>query len=103
MALTIEIIGVSFDKYLDKKGGITLNLRCSKEIPADGEIDAYFVDVINKNFTFYYQSDDDIEVKIKGVLQEMQDEIDKYKKEEQIFNSAKFISAATWIQNNLVG
>jgi len=58
-------------------------------------------EVINQNFSVRYKTKHDAEEKVKELLEEMQECIDDYKGEQQIFNNAALDTAVTWLNNNL--
>ena len=93
MALTIEVTKVSVSEQMNKLWNITLNLRC---------LDAA-VEVLNRDFSIRYRTGQDAETKVKGLLEKMQEAIDDYKGEQQIYNAAQLDTAVTWLQTNLVG
>lgn len=93
MALTIKVTKVSVDNHGHNIWYIILNLRC-----IDGADE-----VINKDFSTRYEDGDDAEEVVRGILDNMQEEIDMCKAERQIFNAPKLTTAVTWVENNLVG
>ena len=93
MALQIEVTKVSVSEQMDKLWNITLNLKCTDDS----------VEVINQDFSISYRTGQDAEIKVKSLLAEMQEAIDDYKDEQQIFNHTKLDTAVTWLQNNLGG
>lgn len=93
MALTIEVSKVSVTEQLKDLWNITLNLRC-----LDG-----LVEVINRNFSTRYRRGDDIEDKEQALRIQMQQAIDTYKSEQQIFAHEKLQTVVTNLQANLVG
>jgi len=93
MALTIEVTKVSVSEQMDKLWNITLNLKCTEDT----------VEVINQNFSVRYRPGQDAEAKVKKMLAEMQEAIDDYKGEQQIFDAIALDTAVTWLQSNLEG
>jgi hypothetical protein len=93
MALTIEVSKVSVDEVMDKLWNITLNLRCLEGA----------VEVINQDFSVRYRPGQDAQARVQTILEKMQETIDDYKGEQQIFNAAQLDNAVTWLQTNLVG
>jgi len=93
MALVITVSKVSVREELDKLWSITINLTCT-----DGG-----QEVINKDFSVRYRPGQNISQKVQILLEKMQEAIDDYKSEQQIFNASQLDTAVTYLQNNLVG
>ena len=91
MALVPTVTKVSVKEAMDKMWNITLNLSVM-----DGA-----VEVINQDFSLRYRQGQDIEIKVKAILADMQEAIDDYKTEQVYFNHANLDTAVTYLNNNL--
>ena len=60
------------------------------------------VEIINKDFFISYHTGDNIPNIGRDMLERMQEEIDKYKKEQQLLNTSQVDALETYLQNNLV-
>lgn len=76
---------------MEKLFYITVNLSVK-----EGE-----TEVINKDFTFEYRPGDNVTLKYSEVLKEMQNEINIYKSEQEIFNSVKLDTLASTLSKNV--
>ncbi len=93
MALVSTVTKKTVTETMDKMWSITLNLAV-----LDGT-----TEVIKKDFILKYRAGQDVEVKVKEILGEMQEAIDDYKGEQVIFNHAQLDAAITYLNNNLTG
>ncbi len=93
MALTLTVEKRTVTETMDKMWSIVLNLSA---------LDGTEV-VINRDFALKYRAGQDVETKIKVLLEEMQEAIDDYKGEQAIFNHTKLDAAITYLNNNLTG
>lgn len=60
------------------------------------------VTVIDQDFFVDFRTGDTIATKTAEIIEEMQAEINKYKAEQVIYDSAAFANAVTTVQNGLV-
>ena len=93
MTLTITISKKSVSKQQEGLWNITLNLTCQENS----------TEVINQDFNVRYKTGQDIETKVAEIQVKMQEAIDKYKSEQQIFSHKKLDDAITALQSNLIG
>jgi hypothetical protein len=93
MALTLQVTKKSVQTSQRGLWIITLNLQ-----GLDGT-----TEVINRDFSIRYKTGQDMEVKVKGIQEEMQELIANYKSEQVIFNHAKLTAAINYLNSNLVG
>ena len=93
MALTLTVEKRSVTETMGKMWSIVLNLSA---------LDGTDV-VVNKDFVLKYRAGQDVEEKVKALLEEIQEAIDDYKGEQTIFNHTKLDTAITYLNNNLTG
>ena len=93
MAYTIDITKQGVDKVMGGMYNITLNLSCM-----DGQ-----EEVIDQNFTEDHRTSNSVNYTLAKFLVRMQNAIDDYKAEQNIFNSAVLDNAITTLENNLEG
>ncbi len=93
MALIPTVAKKSVTEIMNKMWSIILNLSVT-----DGEME-----IINKDFLLKYRSGQNIEIKVKEILEKMQEAINDYKSEQIIFNHVKLDDAIIYLNNNLTG
>ena len=92
MTLAVTVIKKSVIKNMDKLWNITINMTLIDES----------VEVMNKDYSIRYRTDDDIGAKTNQLITQMQADIDKYKAEQAIFANAQLDSAVSTVQAGLV-
>lgn len=109
MAFQIEVTKVSVSEQMEKLWNIRLNLTCwpdgvVKEYPVivDGILDMKNA-IIYQDFSARYRNGQNIQTKVQVLFEQMQEAIDDYKGEQQIFDASQLDTAVTWLGNNLVG
>jgi hypothetical protein len=93
MALTILVTKKGVTQMQEGLWNITLNLVCKDST----------IEVINQDFTMRYKTGQDIEIIAKGIQEEMQRVITRYKSSQVIFNHTKLNNAVAYLNSNLVG
>lgn len=94
MALIPTVTKKVVTKQKDGRITVTLNLSVTDDV--------LVLEVINQDFVQDHNPGNNISVARDALLADMQDVIDRYKSEQQIFNAPVFTDAVTYIQNNLV-
>ena len=109
MPLQIEVTKISVSERMDALWNITLNLTCwpdgvVKEYPiiVEGILDMKNA-IIYRNFSTRYRPGQSIQTKVQTLFEQMQETIDDYKGEKQIFDASQLDTTVTWLGNNLVG
>ncbi len=93
MALVITVTKKSVTRQIPKLYSITLNLTCT---------DAG-ITVINQDFSQNYRTGNNIATIVNKFLPIMQEVIDNYKAEQQIFTAAQLDTVIVTLKGNLVG
>lgn len=93
MVLTIKVTKVSVHETMSKLFSVTFNLIC-----LDG-----VTEVINKNFSEKHRLGMSMPYTYGKLLLKMQEAIDIYKGEQEIYTSAAFDDVAVALQNELKG
>ena len=89
---TIELNKVRVVEPIPKMFAITLKLKCM-----DGE-----TELINRDFTINHKIGNSIDYSIDKFKDQMQDEIEKYKREQQILNAQILDTAIETLKGKLV-
>ena len=92
MALIATVTKKSVTATMDKMWTITMNMILTDNT----------VEVINKDYPVNYRSGDSIPAKTAKFIELMQEDIDNYKSEQQLFNAAALNTAVTNVQAGLV-
>lgn len=91
MALTAVVAKKSVSYVQPKLHNITFNLILKEDT----------TEVLSKDFSVQYRAGEAPSQKVAQMVNEMQEEIDKYKSQKTIFNAAALDTAVTNIQNGL--
>jgi len=91
--MIIEITKKSVKKAMPKLYSITLNLVCKEGL----------IEVINQDFTQKYRTGQNINDIVSKFKTEMQESIDAYKEETQIYSATQFDTAIVTLKNSLIG
>ena len=89
---TIELTKVRVIEPMPKMYAITVNLKC-----LDGE-----TELLNRDFTINHKIGNSVDYSVDKFRTMMQEEIDKYKREQQILNAQILDSAIMELKGNLV-
>ena len=89
---TIELTKIRVIEPMPKMYAITVNLKC-----LDGE-----TELLNKDFTINHKIPNSVDYSVDKFRIMMQEEIDKYKREQQILNAQILDSAIVELKGNLV-
>ncbi len=92
MALSAVVTKKSVSYTQSRLHTITFNLLLKDGI----------VEVLNRDITCLFHTGDSAFAKVAEVIEKMQTEINNYKSEQIIFNSAQLDTAVTNIQNGLI-
>ncbi len=91
MALTVTVTKKSVSLIMSKMWHITLNMVLKENA----------IEVLNKDYSIRFRTGGSISLKVAGFIKLMQDDIDKYKSEQQIFTAASLDTAIINIQAGL--
>jgi len=92
MTLAMTVSKKSVTKVMDKLWNITMNLTLTD----DGK------EVLNNDYSVRYRPGDDISAKEKTLADMMQEDIAKYKSEQQVYHASALDDAVTNVQEALV-
>lgn len=92
MALTVTVTKKSVSYVMDKMWHVTLNMSLKDDL----------VEVLNRDYSVRYRTGDSVTEKVTKFIDLMQDDINKYKLEQQIYTAAALDTAVTSVQNGLL-
>ena len=92
MTVSVTVTKKSVTKDMDKLWNVSMNMILTDET----------VEVINKDYSIRYRTDDDIGEKTSQLIEQMQVDIDMYKAEQAIFVNAQLDTAVSTVQAGLV-
>ena len=92
MTVEITVSKVSVTKVRDKLYTIVLNLTATGDA----------VELINKDFSQYYRTGDVVSTVVNRFYHDMQDSIDDYIAEQDIYNAQALDNAINTLEGNLV-